>query len=104
MAGQVVQMDYQVIQQVSNGFKQQAQALRTVARVLEAAIQILQTMAFLSGGTTKALARYLTNIKNKVQKLAGYCEEFAGDLARAISDHQKGDVKGKSYFGEGVRR
>jgi hypothetical protein len=28
--------------------------------------------------------------------------EFSGDLARAITDHKTGDIKGKRYFGEGI--
>jgi hypothetical protein len=54
-------------------------------------------------GTSLALAKYLEVIKKKVQKLAKICEEFSGDLAAAIKDHRKGDVRGKHYFGEGVR-
>ena len=55
-------------------------------------------------GTSAALANYLDVIKQKVQKLAKICEEFAGDLARAITDHKNGDFQGKRYFGEGIRR
>ena len=102
MAGEVVQMDYTVITAVSKGFKVQAATLKAIGKALEVAIQILQAMAFVSMGTTKALARYLSVIKDKVQKLGKLCEEFANDLARAVGDHKRGDIKGKSYFGEGI--
>jgi len=55
-------------------------------------------------GTSAALAQYLDNIKQKVQNLAKICQEFSDDLANAISDHKKGDVQGKRYFGEGISR
>lgn len=102
MAGQVVQMDYSVITAVSKGFKVQATTLKATAKALEVAIQILQAMAFVSMGTTKALAKYLSVIKDKVKKLAKYCEEFSTDLAKAVGDHKKGDIQGKRYFGEGI--
>ena len=104
MAGQVVQMDYAVIGDVSKGFGTARDVLKTVGKVLEVLIGILRATAFLSFGTSEALARYLENIKNKVNKLAGVCNEFSGDLARAIGDHKTGDIQGKRYFGEGVSR
>ncbi len=104
MAGQVVQMDYAVIGDVSKGFSQARDVLRTVGKVLEGLVQVLRAMAFASLGTSLALANYLDTIKQKVNNLAKVCEEFSNDLARAIDDHKRGDIKGKRYFGEGVAR
>lgn len=102
MATQVVEMDYSTITAVSKGFGAQADALKVIAKILEVAIQILIATAFLSGGLNLIHARYLEVIKKKTKKLAEICNEFSGDLAKAINDHKKGDVRGKSYFGEGV--
>jgi hypothetical protein len=104
MAGQLVQMDYQVMSEVSKGFSTAAQMLTTIGKVLEALVQVLRAMAFASMGTSLALANYLDVIKGKVNNLAKVCTEFSQDLARAIDDHKKGDVTGKRYFGEGVSR
>ena len=104
MATTTVQMDYKVISDVSKGFKTSADVLNTVAKVLEVLINILRAMAFASMGTTLALANYLEQIKNKIKPLAKLCMEFSGDLAAAVGDHRKGDIAGKRYFGEGVRR
>ena len=104
MAGQVVQMDYQAIQKVSDGFKTAKEALESVGKVLELLIGILRAAAFFSFGTAAALAQYLDGIKQAVQKLAKICQEFADDLARAIGDHKNGDFAGKRYFGEGISR
>jgi hypothetical protein len=103
MAKQVVQMDYAVIGDVSKGFRNAYTMLNTVEKVLAVAIVTLQTLALVSAGTSAALARYLENIRQKVKHLANVCNEFSGDLARAIDDHRKGDFEGKRYFGEGVR-
>ena len=104
MAGQVVQMDYAVIGDVSKGFGTARDMLTAVGKVLEILIGILRASALLSLGTSLALAQYLDNIKNKVNNLAKVCNEFSNDLSRAIGDHKKGDVQGKRYFGEGVSR
>ena len=103
MAGQVVQMDYAVIGDVSKGFATAKDVLGTVRKVLTALIGALVAASFFSFGTNAAMIRYLKNIVDKLKKLEKVCGEFSGDLARAIDDHKRGDVKGKRYFGEGVR-
>jgi hypothetical protein len=104
MAGQVVQMDYAVIGDVSKGFGTARDVLNTVGKVLEVLVGILRATAFFSFGTSAALAQYLDNIKQKVNNLAKICQEFSTDLGQAIGDHKKGDVQGKRYFGEGISR
>ena len=98
MAGQVVQMDYTVVGDVSKGFGTASDVLNTVGKVLEVLVGILRATAFFSMGTSAALAQYLDNIKQKVQNLAQLCQKFSDNLARAINDHKKGDVQGKTYF------
>ena len=98
MAGQVVQMDYTVIGNVSKGFNTAHETLDATSKILEAAIEILRAAALFSLGTSAALANYLQLIKTKVDKLSKACVYFRDNLARAIGDHQKGDVEGKHYF------
>ena len=98
MAGQVVQMDYTVISDVSKGFSTAHDVLTTVGKVLEVLVGILRATAFFSFGTSAALAQYLDTIKQKVEKLGQLCQKFSDNLARAIGDHKKGDVQGKRYF------
>jgi len=59
MAHDVVQMDYDVMTNVSKGFATQSKTLQTISKVLQGVIQVLRAMAFLSGGTSAALAQYL---------------------------------------------
>ncbi len=103
MAHDVVQMDYDVMMNVSKGFDTQAQTLQAISKVLQGVIQVLRAMAFMSFGTSAALAQYYQVIKDKIDVLAKICQEFAQDLSRAVTDHKNGDIKGKSYFGEGVK-
>ena len=104
MGTQVVQMDYGVVTEVSKGFSAASQMLQMVSKVLGVLIGILRASAFFSMGTSLALAQYLENIQKKIDNLAKICDEFAGDLQRAVGDHKRGDIKGKRYFGEGVSR
>lgn len=102
MATDVVEMDYDVIQAVSRGFRQISDALKKIGKALQIAVQILRATAFLSAGINEAMARWLEGIQKAVENLAKVCMEFSGDLARAITDHKKGDIKGRRYFGEGI--
>jgi len=103
MAGNVVQMDYGVMTNASKKFAKASSTLTLVGKMLTIIIGVLRTAAFFSAGTSAALANYLEVIKTKVNKLAKLCTEFSEDLARAVTDHKSGDLKGKKYFGEGVR-
>jgi hypothetical protein len=98
MAGQKVEMDYQVITSVSKGFDVQHTVLDATGKLLNIAIQALRAAAFFSMGTTLALANYLEVIMNKVNKLSQVCVWFSKNLAQAVTDHQNGDVAGKHYF------
>lgn len=104
MAGQIVQMDYAVIGDVSKGFNVASQTLKVISTVLQALVASLRAASFASFGTSAALAQYYDVIRQKIDKLSKVCDEFSGDLSNAINDHKKGDVQGKRYFGEGVQR
>jgi hypothetical protein len=98
---QVVEMDYDVILAVSKGFDEAAEALRTIAKVLEKVIMILKANFFMRI-FYEALIRWLEGIKKALENLAKVCEEFARDLELAVQDHKRGDIEGKRYFGEGI--
>jgi hypothetical protein len=104
MAGNVVQMDYGTINKVAQGFSETEDALKLILRLVQAAIQVLKDTAFLSGPIGAAMLVYFETIRQKATNLQKICHEFAGDLRAAVQDHVNGDVEGKSYFGEGVRR
>lgn len=101
MGTQVVEMDYEVILAVSKGFDEAAEALRTIAKVLEKCIMILKANFFMRI-FYEALIRWLEGIKKALENLAKVCEEFAQDLDLAVQDHKRGDIEGKRYFGEGI--
>ena len=98
-----VEMDHNVVGQAAKMFMTTADMLKNVAKILEGLIQMLRASAFFSAGTSLALANYFENIKNMINNLVKVCEELGGDLMRAVEDHKRGDIRGKRYFGEGVR-
>jgi gas vesicle protein len=101
--GTVVAMTYAPIQGVAKGFDTQSQTLKTVAKVLKALAQALKA-SFFGAILFAEIIRRMELVADKSEKLAKVCDEFAGDLRRAVAEHQSGDYKAGSYFGEGVSR
>ena len=101
--GTVVAMTYQPIQEVSRGFAGAARTLRLVAKACKAIADFLKA-SFFGAILFAEVVRRMELIASKANKLAGICDEFSNDLNRAVLEHQNGDYKAGSYFGEGVRR
>ncbi|HSB90805.1 MAG TPA: hypothetical protein VLD63_12355 [Anaerolineales bacterium] len=100
MAGQVVQMDYPVIQNVAKGFRGTAQVMQGIGKASEMTFAALEAVAVFPG----LVAYYRMckeNVAKKTKELTDTLEEFAGDLDQAVQDHKNGDSEGKSYFGKG---
>lgn len=99
MAGQVVQMDYEVIGQVSKGFTERSAQAKLIGQVTNTIITALLANPFVSMTIGPLLQRINTLVQKKTQDISKTCDEFASDLKKAIGDHKKGDVAGKRYFG-----
>jgi hypothetical protein len=99
MAGQVVEMDYPLIQAVEKGFRQQSDFILAVGKAAVAAFAIAEACAIFP-----PLAAYYGRCKDAVNKktdeLSKTLLEFADDLKQAVTDHKKGDYQGKTYFGK----
>jgi gas vesicle protein len=101
--GTVVAMTYAPVQGVAKRFDTQSQTLNTVAKVLKALAQALKA-SFFGAILFAEIIRRMELVADKSEKLAKVCDEFSGDLKKAVKDHQSGDYKAGSYFGEGVSR
>ena len=99
MAGQVVQMDYAVVGEVSKGFTAQSQAAKVIGQVTNTIITALLANPFVSMTIGPLLQNINTAVQQKTKELSELCDEFARDLTQAIGDHRKGDYEGKTYFG-----
>jgi len=93
-----VSMDYDVVQSMSDGFKNSSEVLQGVSKALEVAIAILKATAFFGLVGNMALAMYLEGIKPNVDKLAATCEEMSMDLMGAIVSLRDGDNSGSQRF------
>jgi hypothetical protein len=103
MAGNLVQMDYERIQFVSNGFKVAQGIVTAIWAIAYAQLEVMKMSAFMAPPIVAKLTEWQQNIREKGTKLAETCGEFSQDLAQAINDHKKGDVAGKKYFMKGIR-
>ncbi len=101
MAGQVVQMDYPVVQSTAKGFRQQADVVTTIGKIAgRRSSTALEASSFCG---SRRLAKYFGRCKDAMKKkskeLAETLKEFGTDLDQAVQDHKNGDFEGKSYFG-----
>jgi hypothetical protein len=101
MAGQVVQMDYPVVQSTAQGFRQQSEFIQGVGKAAVITFGVLEASAFLCPPLARYYARCKDAVEKKTKELSDTLLEFAKDLDLAVKDHQNGDSSGKSYFGKG---
>jgi len=100
MAGQVVQMDYEVIGDVSKGFTERSQQAKIIGQVTNGIITALLANPFVSMTVGPLLRQINQAVQKKTKDISTTCDEFAKDLKDAIGDHRKGDFEGKTYFGK----
>jgi hypothetical protein len=93
-----VSMDYGVVDNMSKVFNTSSEILNAVAKALEIASSILKATAMFGMVGNLALARYLDNIKPKVEALANTSKELSGDLQGAIKALRDGDYSGSQRF------
>ena len=101
MAGQVVQMDYPVVQSTAQGFRQQADVILGVGKAAVAIFTMLEASALLCPPLAAYYGRCKDAVDKKSKELSDTLKEFGSDLDNAVKDHKGGDTSGKSYFGKG---
>jgi hypothetical protein len=101
MAGQVVQMDYPVVQSTAKGFRTQADIVTAIGKAAVAIFAALEASSFFFPPLAKYYGRCKDAVNKKSKELADTLKEFGTDLDQAVQDHKNGDFEGKSYFGKG---
>jgi len=94
----MVQMDYDVVQAMADGFNTAADVLDGVSTALEIAINVLKATAFIGLVGGYAVAMYLEQIKPAVDRLAETCNEMNLDLIGAITYLRDGDSEASQRF------
>jgi hypothetical protein len=97
-------MDRDVVRKVAKGFDNHSQTLKKLMKQNEQVITKLKLVGLVAPAVATALAALLTVLNKLMTVLYMRCDEFSNDLQRACDDHERGDVTGKSYFGEGFKR
>lgn len=99
MAGQVVEMDYPVMQSVAKAFRTQADVMNAVGKAAVLLFEALEkALSFIGLGAYYGRCKDAT--RKKTDELVKTLNEFGDDIDAAIQDHKKGDFQGKSYFGK----
>lgn len=101
MAGQVIQMDYPVMQSTAKGFRNQSDVVKAIGQAAVALFTALEAGSFWCPPIAQYYGRCKDAVKTKSKELSDTLTEFATDLDQAVQDHKNGDSEGKSYFGKG---
>ena len=101
MAGQVIQMDYPVVQSTAEGFRTQSDVILGVGRAAVVLFTVLEATSFMCPPMAQYYGRCKDAVDKKSKELSKTLLEFGSDLDAAVKDHQNGDSSGKSYFGKG---
>ena len=91
-------MRYEEVEKNAKIFDGMGDVFRVAAKALEAAIIMLKATAFISLGSTAALAAYLEGIKPHVEKLGNLSEELNRNLLNAIKEHRQADQAAAGLF------
>jgi len=93
-----VSMDYGIVENMAKIFDTSSKVLDVVAKALEIASAILKATAMFGAVGNLALAKYLDNIKPKVEKLSKDTEELSKDCTGAVKSLRDGDKSGSQRF------
>ncbi|HKY84765.1 MAG TPA: hypothetical protein VJ160_08070 [Anaerolineales bacterium] len=99
MAGQVVEMDYAVIQSTAKGFRGQSDIALAIGKAGVALFTGLEAGSMWFPPMKAYYGRCKRAVDKKSKELSKTLLEFADDLELAVKDHKTGDFEGKKYFG-----
>ncbi len=93
-----VYMDIPRVEQMSKSFQKFGSVLEAVSKALLAISTALKAAAWISFGSTAALATYIDRIRPNVDKVAKKMHELSGDITGAIKAYRDGDMSGSKRF------
>ncbi|MBF8255353.1 MAG: hypothetical protein HW375_260 [Anaerolineales bacterium] len=98
MAGQMVQMDYPVVQKTEAGFRQQSDIILGIGKAAVALFTMLEMTSFMCPPMAQYYGRCKDATDKKSKELSKTLIEFADDLKAAVELHQSGDTSGAGKF------
>ena len=98
MAGQVVRMDYPVVQTTEKGFRQQSDIILNVGKVAVGIFTALEMSSFMCPPLSQYYGRCKDAVDKKSKELSKTLIEFADDLKAAVELHKGADTSGEGKF------
>ncbi len=95
---QEVYMDIPQVEKISKSFGTFGEILDAVAKTLEAISDVLKATAWLSLGSTAAVATFIDRILPNIKRVAAKMKELSGDVTGAIKAYRDGDLSGSRRF------
>ena len=95
---QEVFMDIPQVEKMSKTFDGFGDTLDAVAKTLEALSLLLKATAWLSLGSTAAMAAFIDRILPNIKNSAAKMKEIASDVMSAIKAYRDGDMTGSRRF------
>ena len=89
MAGQVVQMDYPVIQSTAKGFRQQSDVVLGIGKAAVAIFTVLEAGSFWCPPMAQYYGQCKDAVDKKSKELSDTLMEFATDLDHAVTGPQE---------------
>ena len=80
-----VYMDKDAVSNIAEGFDTAGDVLKAVNMSLEAAIQLMNSNAFVGAVGGAAIQQYLNMIRPRVEDLSVTCTEMSEDLRQAVA-------------------
>lgn len=93
-----VYMDIPQVEKMSKSFDTFGDILDVVAKTLEAISMLLKATAWLSLGSTAAVATFIDRILPNVKRAAAKMKELSSDIMGAIKAYRDGDFSGSRRF------
>jgi hypothetical protein len=91
-------MDIPQVQKIGKDFSSFGDILDGVSKALQAIIMVLKATAWISFGSTQALATYLERIQPNFKTAAETMRSLSSDINSAINAYQNGDMTGSKHF------
>lgn len=96
-SGPDVYMDIPAVRDIAKNFNTFSEVLNGVVQVLEALINTLNTIAFISD-PARAARDWFDRLKPQIQELAEKMAEISKDVDDSVTAYQNGDAQGATRF------
>jgi hypothetical protein len=98
MATNEVFMDVPEVQKIVKSFTQFADAIKTIANILQVTSDALKATAFISFGATAAVAAFIDGILPAVKAASSEMQTISQAISAAIQAYQTGDSTAAGRF------